>query len=71
MRLRTTMFACAGLIGPLVAQQGNLLELYSGRVNFTGRSGLPAGSDGEVCQRFPAEFFQGLGQTADPATSRP
>ncbi len=71
MRLSTTLLASVGLIGSVTAQAtNNEFFLYSGSTNFTTRSTLPGASEGEICMRYPAEFFNGLGQSLDATTGQ-
>jgi hypothetical protein len=65
MRLSTSLLASIGLAGAVAAQTNNQLELYSGTTNFTTRSALAGASEGEICQRYPASAFNGIGQTLD------
>jgi hypothetical protein len=65
MRLSISLITTLGLAGSLTAQVNNEFFLYSGATNFTTRATLPAQSDGEICQRYPAEFFNAIGMAAD------
>jgi len=67
MRLSTSLLASLGIVGAAVAQTNNEFPLNSDATNFTSRSALAGTSEGEVCQVFPAEFFNAIGQTDDGA----
>lgn len=64
MRLSISLLASLGVVGSAVAQTNNEFFLYSGTTNFTTRSALAGSSEGEICQRYPAAFFNGIGQYA-------
>jgi len=65
MRLSISLLASLGIVGAAVAQTNNEFPRYSGSTNFTTRSALAGTSEGEVCQRYPAAFFNAIGQTDD------
>lgn len=71
MQRLATALSLLGVGGVLAAQASNEIRLYSGVSNLHTRSALPASSAGDVCLRFPAAFFAGLGQTVDPVSNRP